>query len=902
MHQPLRLTLLGGIDLRHADGREARPVLQQPKRLALLAYLALNPKRLFHRRDSLLALFWPDLDQSHARAALRRATYFLRRALGDHLLLSRGDEELGLPQGLLWCDAVAFEAAIDAGNQRAALALYAGHLLEGFYVAGAPQIEGWLDNERARLRERAAQAAWTLTLAGETGSESRRDWALRAVRLAPDDEAPVRQAIALLNHAGDAAGAAQVYAELVRQLRDRFETQPTAETTALIAQIRGQPETAPSDIPSSNLLIVCPFSLRSQERYGYLAHGLVDLLSTALDGLGELHTVAPEAVLAFWRRFDRAESADATAQAVRHFGAGLVLTGRVVESNGRLRISIALHDRDGHGVAATTRDGAETDLFGLVDSLVREVLASRASEPALRLGRLAARTTESLPALKAYLQGEESFRLGRALMAVEMYQRAASLDSSFALAHYRLAGALAASALIAPARAASHLAMQHRARLGDHDQLLVEAQDAWLKGAVTEAERRYGAAAAGRPDDVEAWYLLGDLLFHGNPYRGRSMREARAALERTLALDHQHVGALGKLARIEALEGNLPAFDRLVSALVSMSPANDQALALHALRAFALGRREEQAALIERLRTAPALAVAVAFADIALYSETLDHAEVVGRAFVAIARSPELQAVCHVMLAHLAFARGRLEEGFSALETAEALDHPFALMNRALIVSLPFLPISQEDLAQTERALDEWNPLASSPAIGLPLALHNEVRPHLRVFLLGLLAARREDNRAIVDRAEQLAELDVPDGEAVFVEQLARTLLSASYALRGESLAALRELESARTELWFQSAVASPFYAGGYERFLRARLLIDVKRDSDALGWLQSLVERSPWELIFKAPAAVLIEKLHLRNGRAQEAVVAAATADQLWDPAVSTLRLLMGKSQGMVV
>jgi serine/threonine-protein kinase len=55
----IQLRILGPTDLRTADGRELRPVLQQPKRLALLAYLALAGPHHFRQRDSILGLFWP---------------------------------------------------------------------------------------------------------------------------------------------------------------------------------------------------------------------------------------------------------------------------------------------------------------------------------------------------------------------------------------------------------------------------------------------------------------------------------------------------------------------------------------------------------------------------------------------------------------------------------------------------------------------------------------------------------------------------------------------------------------------------------------------------------------------------------------------------------------------------
>ena len=101
----IRFHTLGVLDLRGPEGLELRSVLQQPKRLGLLAYLTIASPHCFHRRDSLLALFWPDLDQEHARAALRRSLYFLRAELGADVVTGRGDDEVEVPEAALWCDA-----------------------------------------------------------------------------------------------------------------------------------------------------------------------------------------------------------------------------------------------------------------------------------------------------------------------------------------------------------------------------------------------------------------------------------------------------------------------------------------------------------------------------------------------------------------------------------------------------------------------------------------------------------------------------------------------------------------------------------------------------------------------------------------------------------------------------
>ena len=59
---------LGTLDLRRTDGPELHSLLAQPKRIALLAYLCVASPRGFHRRDTLLGLFWPDADQTHANS------------------------------------------------------------------------------------------------------------------------------------------------------------------------------------------------------------------------------------------------------------------------------------------------------------------------------------------------------------------------------------------------------------------------------------------------------------------------------------------------------------------------------------------------------------------------------------------------------------------------------------------------------------------------------------------------------------------------------------------------------------------------------------------------------------------------------------------------------------------
>lgn len=860
----IRLLTLGVLDLRAPDGRELGAVLRQPKRLGLLAYLAAASPRRFHRRDTLLALFWPDLDEGHARAALRRALYFLRAELGAAAIEGRGDEEVGVPEQALWSDAAAFDRALEAGNAAEALALYRGALLEGLHVAGAaPEFQEWLEGERLRRRDQAARAARGLVEQEEIAGHQAEaiGWARRALELSPEDEGAVRRLVGALARGGDRAGALRVYQEFAVRLAREHDLAPSEETRALAAALKAG-ESAPVLPPgaSRHTIAVLPFAVRGEERLGYLREGLVDLLATKLDGAGDLRAVDPRALLHHMAQAGAGAADPAAARAVAaRFGAGRFLLGSAIEAGGRLQLGATLYATDGGPVASAHASGAETELFALVDQLARQLLGAEGVGSGTRLSRLAAVTTESLDALKAHLAGERELRAGRNFDAMERFQAAVEADPSFALAHYRLAAAAAGCALPDLARESAERAHEYRTRLAPHDRLVLAAQRAWLAGQVGEAESLYNTITGVYPDDVEAWFHLGDLLFHANPLRGRSAIDSRSAFERVLRLRPDHVGALVHLARIAALQGRPAEMDELIGRVLRASPESDQALAMRALRGFARRDPDEMARLTAELQRARALTVAIAFADVALYARNLEGAAALARSFIEVARSAELRALCHVQLAHLAAASGRWEEAAAELGQSEALDRAWGLEVRALFALLPSSPATDIEIRTLRESLERWDPTTTPASEFLVFAMHNELHPALRLFLLGGLEVRLGMPDRARERAAALAGSaagwDGAPAGAALVANLARGLEARIAAGEGRPEDAIRALEAARPELWFQLTVASPFFSLASERWLRAELLREVGRTEEAAGWYGAIAERSPYELVYAGPA-----------------------------------------------
>ncbi len=234
----ISLRLLGGASL-ESDGAALRGPAAQRHRLALLSLLCVSHPRALSR-DKLVGYLWPGRDAEPARNLLKQAVHVLRKTLGDAAILSAGDDlHLGSPP--LDCDVFAFQSALAAGDREGAIGLYAGPLLDGFFLSEAPEFESWLDQERERFRQ-----SWRTAL-GELATEKSTVGEVgRAVqcwrRLLLDDPYDARVTLRLmeaLEAAGDRAGAlrqARLHEILLEQ---DFGAGPDPAVHALAERIRG---------------------------------------------------------------------------------------------------------------------------------------------------------------------------------------------------------------------------------------------------------------------------------------------------------------------------------------------------------------------------------------------------------------------------------------------------------------------------------------------------------------------------------------------------------------------------------------------------------------------------------------------------------------------------------------
>jgi DNA-binding SARP family transcriptional activator/tetratricopeptide (TPR) repeat protein len=637
---------------------------------------------------------------------------------------------------------------------------------------------------------------------------------------------------------------------------------------------------------STTTVAVLPFAVSGNPELAYLAEGLAELLSTNLDGAGGLRTADPHAVRALAGQLPSGPLDPQRGRVVaERAAADLYLLGNIVAAAGRLRVSAALYDRTTPAgpIAGAAVEGTLDSLFQLTDQLARQLLANRPSATEGELTQLAARATPSLPAFKAYLEGERGMRAGHFLSALEAFQRAAAEDTAFALAYYRIAVVASWARDYETAHQAVSHAERHASRLGENQRRLVGGFAAWLAGAADRAEGLYRAVLAVRPTDVEALYQLAEVLYHYNPRRGRPRAEAGSVFRHVLALEPGRGEAALHLLELAAIEGQRRTFDSLYRTSFS---AGEIPLPWQALRAFTLGDPDGEARVMAALRRLDDLSLLIAARKVMLFSQNLTGAIRAARLLTDPGRPAEWRALGHVMLAHLELSRGRWQAARAELNAVGAVNPGTALELQALFGALRFVPASREELEETRAALIAWDTSMPRPSQtpGIFFHVHDEVRAQLRAYLLGLLSARLSDQNGLRRYSSELARLPGSDRATALGKSLEGALRVQLLDQAGETEAALRVLESARLEVPFELATNSPFFAQGYERYLRAELLYQLGRDDDALRWYAALAENYPlYDIAYLAPAHLRRGQIYQRLGELNEAARHYARFVELW-------------------
>jgi DNA-binding SARP family transcriptional activator len=232
-----KLKTLGGLRL-DCDHHSLAGTAIRRRSLAVLALVACHREQGMSR-DKVLAYFWPETDTDHARNNLKQSLFIMRRALREDVLTSAGSF-LRIDPARLTVDAWEFEVGLDRGALAAAVALYQGPFLDGFYVSSLPEFERWVEAERGRLARRYQEALEALA-AGAAAAGDTHAAVMWWRRVVDHDPLSSRSALALMRALvadGDRVDALK-YAEIHESLlRAELGIDPDTAERTFVQQLR----------------------------------------------------------------------------------------------------------------------------------------------------------------------------------------------------------------------------------------------------------------------------------------------------------------------------------------------------------------------------------------------------------------------------------------------------------------------------------------------------------------------------------------------------------------------------------------------------------------------------------------------------------------------------------------
>jgi DNA-binding SARP family transcriptional activator/Tfp pilus assembly protein PilF len=228
--------------------------LDTRKASALIAYLAIAKQR--QSRDSLAALLWPEFDETHARATLRRTLSTLNKALdGPYLEVSREYISLNFNAGI-WIDVDEFHHLLSECRSHnhlpaetcskclepltTAVKLYGGDFLAGFSLRDSSTFDDWQFYQADSLRRDFTSTLERLVQCHSTSGnfESAITYAQQWLALDRLNESAHRLLMQLYAWNGQQSAALHQYRECVQVLERELGVGPLESTTRLYQAIK----------------------------------------------------------------------------------------------------------------------------------------------------------------------------------------------------------------------------------------------------------------------------------------------------------------------------------------------------------------------------------------------------------------------------------------------------------------------------------------------------------------------------------------------------------------------------------------------------------------------------------------------------------------------------------------
>ena len=326
-------------------------------------------------------------------------------------------------------------------------------------------------------------------------------------------------------------------------------------------------------LPSASKIAVLPLlSLGTDTALARLGKDLANTISASLHGVGGIET-ADRLTIGTSAAGKDLSPADGAALAQR-LGATSFVHGTLVGAGDQVRLDLGLYGTEkleplARGVSVTAhRDSIRSLTDSASLGLLRQVW-QRGEPPT---PSLTAVTTRSIPALRAFLDGERAVVQGRWVDAELAHAAAIKQDSTFALAYWRQTYAKWWR-LEQPDSATLSMALTRLSQLPEKERLLAEIWAQNLREPATKERLERARVLTERfPDYWPGWFQYADMLFHVGPLMGRDLRDASGAFQRVLQLNSRLVPAWDHLVQTAMMLEDTTLFVRTWARLDSLLP------------------------------------------------------------------------------------------------------------------------------------------------------------------------------------------------------------------------------------------------------------------------------------------------------------------------------------------
>lgn len=290
-------------------------------------------------------------------------------------------------------------------------------------------------------------------------------------------------------------------------------TPPPCRAPAAAAPRRGVPPTL-----DERTWIVLPFTnVARAPDIDWLSDASVNLLYLDLSRWQDIHVIDDERVADFMREVPDAAGGQLGLQTglavARRAGAGKLVMGDLLKVGSRTAVVAKVFDvRTGQRLRSVREEAASSDsLMPAFGRLARGIL-DVAPPPGARGAPIG---TTSVAAYREYLTGVMALNSWNLNDAGTRFRQAIALDSTFALAHYKLSVVVGWQLPTDPVRrAAAEAASRFSGSLPDRERGLIAGQLAQANDRWGEACAAYAALVRADSGDVDAWYNLGECNYH----------------------------------------------------------------------------------------------------------------------------------------------------------------------------------------------------------------------------------------------------------------------------------------------------------------------------------------------------------------------------------------------------